>query len=154
MVSDAEKYKAEDEEAAARIGAKNGLESYAYNLRNSVEGDLADKLEADDKEKLNAAIKETTEWLDASAEASKVSRSFMLDRELGLILFHFYRRNTNLSRKSLKQLPILSCKRYTRRRVELVCQVLAAWVEVCQEHHRRATSKLQISKRSTRNLIL
>jgi len=71
MVSDAEKYKAEDEEAAARIGAKNGLESYAYNLRNSVEGDLADKLEADDKEKLNAAIKETTEWLDASAEASK-----------------------------------------------------------------------------------
>lgn len=73
MVSDAEKYKAEDEEAASRIGAKNGLESYAYNLRNSIEGDLAEKLEAGDKQKLNAAIKETTEWLDASAEASKVS---------------------------------------------------------------------------------
>jgi len=71
MVSDAEKYKQEDEEAAVRITAKNGLESYAYNLRNSVEGDLADKLEADDKTKLNAAIKEATEWLDASAEASK-----------------------------------------------------------------------------------
>jgi len=71
MVSEAEKYRQEDEEAAARVGAKNGLESYAYNLRNSIEGDLADKLEAADKEKLNAAIKETTEWLDASAEASK-----------------------------------------------------------------------------------
>jgi len=33
MVSDAEKYKAEDEAAAARIQSKNGLESYAYNLR-------------------------------------------------------------------------------------------------------------------------
>lgn len=30
MVNDAEKYKAEDEAAAARIAAKNGLESYAY----------------------------------------------------------------------------------------------------------------------------
>ncbi|KAG1766210.1 Hsp70 protein-domain-containing protein [Suillus occidentalis] len=36
MVSKAEKYKAEDEAAAARIQAKNGLESYAYNLRNSI----------------------------------------------------------------------------------------------------------------------
>lgn len=71
MLSEAEKYKQEDEEAAARISAKNGLESYAYNLRNSVEGDLADKLEADDKEKILAAVKETTEWLDNSQEASK-----------------------------------------------------------------------------------
>lgn len=45
MVSDAEKYKAEDEEAASRITSKNALESYAYNLRNSVDGDLKDKLE-------------------------------------------------------------------------------------------------------------
>ena len=71
MVSEAEKYKAEDEEAAARITAKNGLESYAYNLRNSVDGDLKDKLEASDKESLDKAITETISWLDASAEASK-----------------------------------------------------------------------------------
>ncbi|GAA5863562.1 hypothetical protein JCM5353_000679 [Sporobolomyces roseus] len=71
MVSEAEKYKAEDEEAAARITAKNGLESYSYNLRNSVDGDLKDKLEASDKESLDKAITETISWLDASAEASK-----------------------------------------------------------------------------------
>jgi len=71
MVSEAEKYKAEDEEAAARITSKNGLESYAYNLRNSVDGDLKDKLEASDKESLDKAINETISWLDASAEASK-----------------------------------------------------------------------------------
>lgn len=71
MVADAEKYKAEDEEAANRISAKNGLESYAYNLRNSVDGDLKDKLEAGDKETLDKAIKEAIEWLDNSQEASE-----------------------------------------------------------------------------------
>ena len=54
-----------------RISAKNGLESYAYNLRNSVDGDLKDKIEAGDKETLDKAISETISWLDASAEASK-----------------------------------------------------------------------------------
>src|ERR1700759_5498259 len=36
MVSDAEKYKQEDEKVAERVSARNGLESYAYNLRNSL----------------------------------------------------------------------------------------------------------------------
>ncbi|GAA5847941.1 hypothetical protein JCM8208_002133 [Rhodotorula glutinis] len=71
MVNEAEKYKAEDEAAASRITAKNGLETYAYSLRNSIEGDLKDKLEADDKESLDKAITETISWLDASSEASK-----------------------------------------------------------------------------------
>jgi L1 cell adhesion molecule like protein len=72
MVSEAEKYKAEDEEAAARITSKNGLESYAYNLRNSLTDDkLADKFDAADKTKLETAVNETIQWLDASQEASK-----------------------------------------------------------------------------------
>jgi len=73
MVSEAEKYKAEDEEAAARITSKNGLESYAYNLRNSLSDEkLADKFEAADKTKLETAVNETIAWLDASQEGSKV----------------------------------------------------------------------------------
>ncbi|GAA5813967.1 Homospermidine synthase 1 [Mucor flavus] len=72
MVNDAEKYKAEDEAAAARIQAKNGLESYAYNLRNTLQEEkVATKLEASDKEKLDAAVKEAIDWLDNSHEASK-----------------------------------------------------------------------------------
>jgi len=63
---------AEDEAAAARIQAKNGLESYAYNLRNSITDEkLADKFEATDKTKLEAAVNETISWLDSSQEASK-----------------------------------------------------------------------------------
>ncbi|KAI0226216.1 Hsp70 chaperone [Massospora cicadina] len=72
MVSEAEKYKAEDEAAAARITAKNGLESYAYNLRNSLQDEkVSGKLGAADKEKLEKAVGETTSWLDNSHEASK-----------------------------------------------------------------------------------
>ncbi|KAJ7285914.1 heat shock protein HSS1 [Mycena rebaudengoi] len=72
MVDEAEKYKAEDEAASARIAAKNGLESYSYNLRNSINDEkLADKFEAADKAKLESAVNETIKWLDASQEGSK-----------------------------------------------------------------------------------
>lgn len=47
MVQDAEKYKAEDEVQREKIAAKNALESYAFNMKNSIEG-----------EKLNGKISE------------------------------------------------------------------------------------------------
>ncbi|TPX62673.1 hypothetical protein PhCBS80983_g00306 [Powellomyces hirtus] len=72
MVSEAEKYKAEDEAAAERIQAKNGLESYAYNLRNTLQDEkVTSKLDADSKTKLDAAIDEAIKWLDTNLEASK-----------------------------------------------------------------------------------
>jgi len=72
MVSDAEKYKAEDEAVAQRVQAKNALESYAYNLRNSIQDEkIASNMEAADKEKLNKIIDETIEWLDHNQEATK-----------------------------------------------------------------------------------
>ncbi|KAJ6596818.1 heat shock cognate 70 [Mycena vulgaris] len=72
MVDEAERYKAEDEAAAARITSKNALESYAYNLRNSINDEkLADKFEAADKTKLESAVNDTIKWLDASQEGSK-----------------------------------------------------------------------------------
>ncbi|OCH85313.1 heat shock protein 70 [Obba rivulosa] len=72
MVSEAEKYKAEDEAAAARIQAKNALESYSYNLRNSLTDDkLKDKFDPADKAKLETAVNDVISWLDNSQEASK-----------------------------------------------------------------------------------
>jgi heat shock 70kDa protein 1/2/6/8 len=65
-------FPAEDEAAAARITAKNGLESYAYNLRNSFTDEkLADKFDAADRSKLETAVNETIKWLDASQEGSE-----------------------------------------------------------------------------------
>ena len=39
MVSDAEKYKSEDEEARRKVEAKNALENYAFSLRNTTRDD-------------------------------------------------------------------------------------------------------------------
>jgi heat shock protein 1/8 len=72
MVSEAEKYKEEDAEAAERITTRNGFESYTYNLRNSLQDDkLADKWQDDDKATLQTAVDEAISFLDSSSEASK-----------------------------------------------------------------------------------
>lgn len=79
MLAEAEKYKEEDEAEASRIQAKNGLESYAYSLRNTL-GDekVEEKLDAGDKEKLKKAIDETVEWLDNNTTATKVGSIILI----------------------------------------------------------------------------
>lgn len=65
-------FSGEDEAATSRIQSKNALESYAYNLRNSLNDEkLAGKFDAADKSKLESAVNDTISWLDVSAEASK-----------------------------------------------------------------------------------
>jgi len=65
MVQEAEKYKSEDEEHKKKVDAKNGLENYAYNMRNTIRDDkVADKIDASDKETLEKEIDGVIEWLD------------------------------------------------------------------------------------------
>merc|ERR1712187_521774 len=65
MLSEAEKYKEDDEAEAARIQAKNGLESYAYSLKNTLsEGKL--QISDDDKKKVEDKISEVIGWLDSN----------------------------------------------------------------------------------------
>jgi L1 cell adhesion molecule like protein len=72
MLAEAEKYKEEDEAEAGRISAKNGLESYAYSLKNTLSDSKVDeKLDAEDKSKLKAEIDKTVAWLDESQQATK-----------------------------------------------------------------------------------
>ncbi|KAI6672065.1 hypothetical protein NL676_006950 [Syzygium grande] len=59
MVQEAEKYKAQDEEVKKKVDAKNALENYAYNMRNTVKDDkFARKLDPADKQKIEKAIDE------------------------------------------------------------------------------------------------
>lgn len=65
MVAEAEKYKEEDDKEAKRIQAKNGLESYAYSLKNSLSEDsFKEKVPEDERTKLESAITSAIEWLD------------------------------------------------------------------------------------------
>ena len=72
MVNEAEKYKAEDDANKHRIEAKNGLENYCYSIKSSISSDeVKDKIPADKKSELEAAIEETISWLDANQSAEK-----------------------------------------------------------------------------------
>ncbi|CAI9754159.1 unnamed protein product [Fraxinus pennsylvanica] len=65
MVQEAEKYKAEDETVKQKVEAKNALENYAYNMRNTIKDEkIGGKLDPSDKKKIEKAIDEAIDWLD------------------------------------------------------------------------------------------
>merc|ERR1711963_512517 len=60
MVNDAEKYKAEDDHQKERISAKNGLESYCFNMKTTIEDEkMADKIGENEKKKIADKCDET-----------------------------------------------------------------------------------------------
>ncbi|RHY36889.1 hypothetical protein DYB35_007219 [Aphanomyces astaci] len=72
MVNDAEKYKAEDEKNRARIEAKNGLENYAYSLRNTLNDDkIKGAVDPADKKTLEDKVADTIAWMDRNLAAEK-----------------------------------------------------------------------------------
>jgi len=72
MVNDAEKYKADDEKAKDRVQAKNELESYSYQMKQTIEDEkLKDKISEDDKKVIKDKADETISWLDNNQTAEK-----------------------------------------------------------------------------------
>merc|ERR1712038_1433056 len=72
MVSDAEKFKDDDNKAKLRVQAKNELESYAYQMKQTCDDEkLKDKLNADDKKKIVDKADEVLSWLDNNQTAEK-----------------------------------------------------------------------------------
>uniref|UniRef100_M4CZD7 Uncharacterized protein n=1 Tax=Brassica campestris TaxID=3711 RepID=M4CZD7_BRACM len=65
MVQEAEKYKSEDEEHKKKVEAKNALENYAYNMRNTIQDEkIGEKLPAADKKKIEESIEQAIQWLE------------------------------------------------------------------------------------------
>jgi len=72
MVAEAEKYKAEDEQQRGLVEAKNGLESYVFNMKTSIEDEkVADKISAEDKKTVVDKCDEILAWLDSNQSATK-----------------------------------------------------------------------------------
>jgi len=71
MVREAEQFKSQDEENKKKIEAKNGLENYAYSLRNSLKDEnVGGKLSDEDKQKLEKAIEDVLRWFDSNQLAT------------------------------------------------------------------------------------
>ncbi|KAF5398154.1 Heat shock protein cognate 4 [Paragonimus heterotremus] len=72
MVSEAEKYKAEDERNRERVAAKNGLESYAYSMKQTVEDDkVKDKISESDRKLITDKCSDVLSWLETNQTAEK-----------------------------------------------------------------------------------
>jgi endoplasmic reticulum chaperone BiP len=74
MVKEAEDFAEEDKKVKGRIDARNGLESYLYNLKNTLEDEekgSVDKISAKDKKDLQDIIDETLDWMESNPESDK-----------------------------------------------------------------------------------
>jgi len=72
MVKDAEKYKEEDDRQRERLQSKNTLESYAFNMKQTVEDDkLKDKISDDDRKAVLDKCNEVISWIDSNQLADK-----------------------------------------------------------------------------------
>merc|ERR1711978_231951 len=70
MLADAEKYKAEDDHQKERIAAKNGLESYCFNMKSTVEDNkFKDKISEADRKNILDKCNDTINWLEQNQMA-------------------------------------------------------------------------------------
>ncbi len=66
MVEESEKFKEQDEKIRKDVDAKNSLESYLYNLKNTMD---EDKTPVEIKDKANPIIKEGLDWIADKGDA-------------------------------------------------------------------------------------
>ena len=71
MISDAEKFKDQDEKAQKRIEAKNKLENYIYNIKSSVLEEEKMKVSlGSDLDTVTNKVEETIKWLEQNSSAT------------------------------------------------------------------------------------
>ena len=71
MVKEAEEYAEEDKRIREKIDSRNGLESYLYNLKNTLDDDSMGNISARDKKDLRDIVEETLDWMEDNPEAGK-----------------------------------------------------------------------------------
>ena len=114
MCKDAEKYAESDKLAKERVEAKNGLENYAYSMKNTMNEEKTSALVGeDDKKKVNDACEEAIRWLDASQEV------WLAQSKKTHTHTHIHhrppRRSTSPGRRSSRVCAPRSCRRCTSR---------------------------------------
>merc|ERR1711887_73181 len=72
MVREAEQFAEEDKLAAEKIAAKNGLESYCYSMKNTInEEKLKSAISEEELKQVEDKVQETMQWLDTAEHAEK-----------------------------------------------------------------------------------
>lgn len=132
MVKEAEKYKEEDDVQRDKVSSKNGLESYAFNMKSTVEDEkLAGKISDDDKQKILDKCNEVISWLDKNQVNIMPLFDLFYDtiaKKTKLFLFCRLprRRNMSISRRSSRRCVAQSSPNCTR-----VLECLVTCLRVC-----------------------
>ena len=71
MVREAEEFAEQDAEEREKVTARNELEAYLYNLKNSINDALQGKLSEADKDTLNKAVDDGLIWLEDNPATGK-----------------------------------------------------------------------------------
>merc|ERR1712146_288397 len=76
MIKEAEQFAEEDKKVKERVDAKNAFDGYMHSMKSAVEGSgenkgLIEKMDSDEKEKIQDALKDGQEWIDSNAEEIK-----------------------------------------------------------------------------------
>jgi heat shock protein 5 len=70
MIREAEEFADEDKKIKDRVDAKNSLESFLYNLKNTLDDDqgIASKIDPVEKDELVSLIDESLDWMDENQD--------------------------------------------------------------------------------------
>lgn len=70
MVQDAEKYKDEDEKMRKKVAAKQGLESYCFQVKSTLNDEkMSDKFSEEDKKTIDGTVQEGLQFLESNPDA-------------------------------------------------------------------------------------
>merc|ERR1719420_2735557 len=74
MIKEAEQFAEEDKKVKERVDAKNAFDGYMHSMKSAVEGSgenkgLSEKMDSEEKEKIQDALKDGQEWIDSNPEA-------------------------------------------------------------------------------------
>ncbi|CAM9407189.1 unnamed protein product [Chrysoparadoxa australica] len=81
MVQEAEEFAEQDRLDRERIEARNGLEGYLYNVKNSYEGPLKEKLSEDDLEMLQSSVDGALRWVEEETDADTTKEDYDLKQK-------------------------------------------------------------------------
>jgi len=94
MVNEAAKFEEEDKKQKERIDARNGLEGYAYQLKNQLDDEkFKEKLPAEDKKVIEEETKKVISWLEQHHDATKEEfeeQKKELEEKIKPIMTRFY----------------------------------------------------------------
>jgi len=71
MVQEAEEFAEQDANEKAKVQARNDLEAYLYNLKNSINDTLEGKMSEDEKASLTTAVDDALVWMEDNPVAEK-----------------------------------------------------------------------------------